>query len=570
MASSMSSLAMEVFERRESLRWLGQLRWWALGGALAGVILAMILEWTFVHTAAVCAGVAVMGIVNLFLVWRARRDRDVGRDELQLHAAVDLLFLTWLLAWSGGLHNPISVAFSFHVVLGALLNGRRGAIVATSLSLALVGLLWLIETAGMLPVAPLTSAPRPLLVLALGMLVVGLGYFAIVMSEQQAEVRRRLVAEQLEAKRSVTLLLDSLAALKVGLDLVGPDGASQLQNETARALKQHASAQEALRLVDELVGDAAVSRRFAVPTDVAAAKGAASERIIDLVALPASSLGGREARARLYVDRTDELLVEQRHVMLERLATLGRAMQGVAHELNTPLTTMQTLAKDLRAALRDAPLDERLRKDVEESLALLVEESQRCRALTQALLSRADDGRRPNAPQTLFEIARRAVRLVAPAEEGDAVQLDETALAVTCPVDSDRVLQVVMNLVQNALRATVDLRGDGKGPRVVVDATAPSGSRDVRVRIADRGPGLPPEVRARLFEPFVTTRPVGEGTGLGLYTSQRIVREMGGSLSLDDAPTGGTIATLTLPRRVEPSPTDAAPGPASASRSAKT
>lgn len=537
----------DVLERRESLRWLGQLRWWALGGALAGVILAMILEWTFVHTAAVCAGVAVMGVVNLFLVWRARRDRDVGRDELQLHAAVDLLFLTWLLAWSGGLHNPISVAFSFHVVLGALLNGRRGAIVATSLSIALIGVLWLLETLAWLPVAPLTSAPRPLLVLALGLLVIGLGYFAIVMSEQQAEVRRRLVAEQLEAKRSVTLLLDSLAALKVGLDLVGPDGASQLQNETARALKQHTQAQEAARLVDELVGDAAVSRRFAVPSD-AGKKGAASDRIIDLVALPASSVGGRDARARLYVDRTDELLVEQRHVMLERLATLGRAMQGVAHELNTPLTTMQTLAKDLRAALRDAPLDDKLRKDVEESLALLVEESQRCRALTQALLSRADDGRRPNAPQTLFEIARRAVRLVAPAEEGDAVQLDERSLALTCPVDNDRVLQVVMNLVQNALRATVDLKGDGKGARVVVDAST-ADDKSVRVRIADRGPGLPDEVRARLFEPFVTTRPVGEGTGLGLYTSQRIVREMGGSLALDDGVTGGTVATLTLPRR---------------------
>jgi signal transduction histidine kinase len=524
--------AVDVLERRESLRWLGQLRWWALGGALVGVILAMSLEWTFVHTVAVCAGVAVMGVVNLFLVWRARRDRDVGRDELQLHAAVDLLFLTWLLAWSGGLHNPISVAFSFHVVLGALLNGRRGAIVATGLSLALIGVLWLLETLSALPVEPLSSAPRPLLVLALGMLVIGLGYFAIVMSEQQAEVRRRLVAEQLEAKRSVTLLLDSLAALKVGLDLVGPDGASQLQNETARALKQHTQAQEAARVVDELAGEAAVSRRFAVPID-AGTKG--SDRIIDLVALPASSLGGRNARARLYVDRTDELLVEQRHVMLERLATLGRAMQGVAHELNTPLTTMQTLAKDLRAALADAPLDEKLRKDVEESLALL---------------SRADDGRSTNKPQTLFEIARRALRLVASAEEGDAVQLDERSLTFTCPVDNDRVLQVVMNLVQNALRATVDLKGDGKGARVVVDAaTMSADDKNVRLRITDRGPGLPDEVRARLFEPFVTTRPVGEGTGLGLYTSQRIVREMGGSLSLDDAPAGGTIATLTLPRR---------------------
>ena len=150
---------------------------------------------------------------------------------------------------------------------------------------------------------------------------------------------------------------------------------------------------------------------------------------------------------------------------------------------------------------------------------------------------------------TLLDIARRAVRLVAPADEGEGVRVDEDSLAVRCPGDGDRVLQVVMNLVQNALRATVDLRGDGKGPRVVVRAVvdkSDAGGDTVRLLVVDRGPGLPDEVRARLFEPFVTTRPVGEGTGLGLYTSQRIAHELGGALSLDDAPAGGTIATLTL------------------------
>ena len=545
---------MDIVDRREGLRWLGQLRWWALAGVLAGVILALILQWTFLHTFAVCSGVVVMGIVNLLFVWRARRERDVGPNELQLHAAVDLLFLTWLLAWSGGLQNPISVAYSFHVVLGALLNGRRGALTATGLSLLLISTLWSLERFDLLPVAALITPPRPLLLLSLALLVGGCGYLALVIAERQARVHARLLAEQLEAQRSVTLLLDSLAALKVGLDLVSESGESQLQNETARALKQHPQATEAAAMVDALVGETAVSRRFAVPAHDNSgdmrSKGAGGERIIDLVALPAASGAGRTARARLYVDRTDELLVEQRHVMLERLATLGRAMQGVAHELNTPLTTMQILAKDLRAALADAPLDERLRKDVEESLSLLFEESKRCRALTQALLSRAEDGRRPQAPQTLLEIARRAVRLVGPVEDTEGgVRLHEDSLSLTCPVDSDRVLQVVMNLVQNALRATVELRADGLGPRVVVSAAAIGESAiGVQLRISDRGPGLPAEVRARLFEPFVTTRPVGEGTGLGLYTSQRIVRELGGSLTLTDAPKGGTIAILTLPR----------------------
>jgi two-component system C4-dicarboxylate transport sensor histidine kinase DctB len=69
------------------------------------------------------------------------------------------------------------------------------------------------------------------------------------------------------------------------------------------------------------------------------------------------------------------------------------------------------------------------------------------------------------------------------------------------------------------------------------------------VILTDRGPGLPQEVREHLFEPFVTTRPMGEGTGLGLYTSHMIAHELGGALSLEDNAPRGTRATLTLPVR---------------------
>jgi C4-dicarboxylate-specific signal transduction histidine kinase len=510
-------------DARQGLRWLAQLRWSALVGASVGVVIAKVLEWRFVSTEAVLVGIFVMALVNLGLEYRARRGVDVTMRELSLHAAVDLLLLTWLLAWTGGLKNPLSMAYSFHVVLGALLNGRRGVLTATSLSLACVALLYGLEHTNNLPMPALHDAPFMLWMLAIGMLLVGLGYLALVAAERQ--------------RRSVTLLLESLAALKVGLDLKGPDGSTQLANETAIALEQHNAARDAVRDVEKAGG----SRRLAVPSPEG--KG---ERIIDLVALPPHP--ALAARALLFVDRTDELLVEQRHVMLERLATLGRAMQGVAHELNTPLTTMQTLAKDLRAALADAPLDERMRIDVEESLQLLVDESQRCRTLTQALLTSANDGTRKSSAseQTLLDVARRAVRVVGTSVESGDVGLDENSLDVPCPGDADRVLQVLMNLVQNALRATIDLRGDGKGPRCSVRAERID--KSIKVIIQDRGPGLPAEVRERLFEPFVTTRPMGEGTGLGLYTSQIVARELGGTLTLDDARGGGTIATLTLPR----------------------
>ena len=253
--------------------------------------------------------------------------------------------------------------------------------------------MWTLEQTGGLPSPALLNVPRTLVLLALGLLVVGLGYLALVVAERHALERR-------EAERGVTLLLDSLAALKVGLDLVGADGKSQLANETARALQEHPQAQEAARALETNDEAGPVSRRFAVPMREA---DGTRERIFDLVALPQSRAIG--ARALLYVDRTDELLVEQRHVMLERLATLGRALQGVAHELNTPLTTMQTLGKDFRAPLgRCSTAAANARQGLQLGRRPTMPHA-------QALLSPANDGRRPGtSAQRAIDVVRRAVR----------------------------------------------------------------------------------------------------------------------------------------------------------------
>src|SRR5688572_25368094 len=93
---SASSTVGNEEEARQGLRWLAQLRWFALAGAMVGVLLAMLLDWRFVSTEAVMAGVVVMALVNVGLEWRARRGVSVSMRELGLHAAVDLLLLTWL------------------------------------------------------------------------------------------------------------------------------------------------------------------------------------------------------------------------------------------------------------------------------------------------------------------------------------------------------------------------------------------------------------------------------------------------------------------------------------------
>jgi signal transduction histidine kinase len=505
-----------------------------MAGAMAAILVAVALDWDFVSPPGLAAGVVLGVMINGFLLWRARQGGDFGENELSLHASADLLLLTWFLAWSGGIHNPLSVLFSFHVVLGALLNGRRGALSAAAFSALGAGGLILFEQVGWLPTAAIERAPPLLWFGALGLMMVGLTYFALVLAQRLRLEQQVALTRQREAELNLRLFLDALDALKVGLELFDEEGGEpRLRNAYARKLRALPSLRSA-----QADDENALTTRFAVrdPDE--------GKRIVDRLRL-ARDTGGAPG-AFLYVDRTEELLVEQRHVMLERLATLGRALQGIAHELNTPLMTMQTLAKDLEAALREVPLDDDARQDIEESVALIIEESRRCKGLTQSLLSTAQErswADRDAAGFTLLGVVKRAVQLVGQSVDKGDVELDEVSLDVPVPRDPDKVLQILMNLLQNALKATDGAGGDGARVRVSAERDA----RHVHVVIADRGPGLPDDLRARLFEPFVTTRPGGEGTGLGLYVSQMIASELGGEISLDDSLGRGTTARITFP-----------------------
>ena len=532
--------------RQQGLRWLAGLRWWALTAAMLGVLVSMALSWDFVSTPAIVGAVIVMVAVNGVLLSRTREGIDTSRNELLVHTAVDLVMLTWLLAFAGGVRNPLSMAYSFHVVLGALLNGRRGAMFSTAVSLVCMTVLWLLEQAGALPTTALHDPPALLWAMALTLLVGGLGYLSLVSAERQVTEAERATEKQIEAEGALGLLLEVLTALRVGVDVQDKNGDTVLKNDAnlARTATAQPAIARAQRQFEQQI-DAGkgpvdvvpVTERFSVTTE-------RGERVIELVALRPSH--PQVAQAFLTVDRTDNMLVEQRHVMLERLATIGRAMQGVAHELNTPLTTMQTLAKDLRAALQETELPPAVRADVEESLDLIIEETRRCRSLTQSLLSTANESnRRRGQRQPLLDVAQRAIKLVGSGRF--AVEIDEISLDNSGEVDADRVLQILMNLVQNALAASDDV--DDGAPRVKISAVVADST--VLVRVRDRGTGLPEPVRGRLFEPFVTTKP--EGTGLGLYTSQQLARELGGSLDLVDGASvdgggRGTLALLTLPR----------------------
>lgn len=108
--------------------------------------------------------------------------------------------------------------------------------------------------------------------------------------------------------------------------------------------------------------------------------------------------------------------------------------------------------------------------------------------------------------------------------------------------DLDRLVQVIVNLVQNASDA---MRERGQGCLRIWAQKELSGS--VAIYFADDGPGISEKIKPRLFEPFATTKPQGEGTGLGLYTSYMLVQAMRGTLTIENRKEGGACAILRLP-----------------------
>ena len=229
-----------------------------------------------------------------------------------------------------------------------------------------------------------------------------------------------------------------------------------------------------------------------------------------------------------------------------RLATVGQLAAGVAHEINNPLAAITTCAEATLRDLRAAP--DELRRRAEEHnwpfyLEEIVRQALRCKAITSGLLDLGRQRRARRQACDLNTLVGRSVLLASQREGARGVTLStslDSSIGVMA-TDELMVRQVLDNLIGNALDA---LGGAGS----VKVSTAAEGDR-VRLEVADTGPGIAPEVLARVFDPFFTTKEAGKGSGLGLAISAALAEALGGSLTVESKPGAGSRFRLWLPRR---------------------
>lgn len=229
-------------------------------------------------------------------------------------------------------------------------------------------------------------------------------------------------------------------------------------------------------------------------------------------------------------ERTAKLAAAQDElVRKERLAILGTLAGGVAHQIRNPLGTIRNATHVLRMALRD-----HLSPDAEGALRIITAETERANQCVTDLLDYArvrPPVRRPVAVGYLIE---QALGGQPPAEKLTVLR-NIADLAVM--VDPDQVQGALYNLVRNAIEAMP------AGGTLTLEAVADD--HEVAVRVQDTGPGVAAEVRAKLFEPLVTTKPLG--LGLGLSTARGLVETQGGTLRLLPSQEGARFE-VRLPR----------------------
>jgi C4-dicarboxylate-specific signal transduction histidine kinase len=258
---------------------------------------------------------------------------------------------------------------------------------------------------------------------------------------------------------------------------------------------------------------------------------------------------------QLEAARSDLLAARDAIVRSERLASVGRLAAGLAHEVGNPIAAL--------LGLEDVLLGGELDEDTRDLVQRMKRETERVHHVLRDLLDFARAGQETRASEadarsSVREVVEEVVALVKPQRSMRDITIRQEIAPDLRPVrlSGTRLQQVLLNLVLNAGDALSERQGGGT---ITVRATA--ADRAVALVVEDDGPGVPEAIRGSLFEPFVTTKDVGKGTGLGLAVCRGLVEGAGGTIALDHAAKGArfvmslpTIDAPPRPRSIAPPP----------------
>jgi signal transduction histidine kinase len=283
-----------------------------------------------------------------------------------------------------------------------------------------------------------------------------------------------------------------------------------------------------------------------------------------------------ENRTRELAKSLEDLRTTQdRLVQTQKLASLGQLTAGIAHEIKNPLNFVNNfsgvsaeLIDELQEAFKDVSLNEKRRSEITElmdtlrgNLDKVMQHGKRADAIVKNMLLHSREGSGEHRLVDINALVEESLNLAyhgARAEkQGFNITLQRSLDPAAGKVDvfPQDITRVLLNLISNGFYAATKRRAETNGGdyEPTLAATTKSLGDRVAIEIRDNGTGIPPEVRERLFTPFFTTKPAGEGAGLGLSISHDIiVKQHGGSIEVDTQPGEFTEIRIILPRVAAP------------------
>jgi signal transduction histidine kinase len=270
----------------------------------------------------------------------------------------------------------------------------------------------------------------------------------------------------------------------------------------------------------------------------------------------------------------DDLRAAQdRLVQTEKLASLGQLTAGIAHEIKNPLNFVNNfsalsveLTDELNDALKQASLAQQLRQEVDELTSLLksnlekiVQHGRRADSIVKNMLLHSREGSTERRSAEVNRLVEESLNL---AYHG--ARAEKTGFTITLKHDLDpeagaldlypqEMTRALLNLISNGFYAATKRKAEASDETFepVLSAATRNLGGTIEIRIRDNGTGIPPEVREKMFNPFFTTKPTGEGTGLGLsMTHDIIVKQHGGKIDVETEPGAFTEFIITLPRDI--------------------
>ena len=562
----------------EQVLWLIRMRWIAVGAIVAAGLAGSYVFPVLVSAVPIyiCAGILLL--CNTFYFWVAtKKVIDAGPKDTILgmvQAEADLVILTAVLHFSGGVVNPFFLFYIFHTIIATIILPRNLSLTVGLTAILLFGLLAINELNG-----GLWLGFYPLRFSGAGGLwrnpVYVLGAFVafvctVVVSQYLTRIIiARMTAKEAEAARNHDVLKAVISAMAEGLIFVRGDGNVVICNPAAKLWKR---ADHLIKSGDLLEGfpQALTDHIKALLADGDKAVGAGQvikfnttgpkTHYIEAISCPVSGIDGQKLGYVIVgqdltkhkklekdlLERTEEITAINEMLKMsriemaqrEKMVAVGQMATGIAHEIGNPLASLSSVAQYLGRKLS--------RHEEKEYLLVIENQVDRIATILKRMLSLSRSATVKYEWADINELIDNTLSLVKFDKRMQSITIEN----ITNPdlpavwLNPQLFEQVLLNIFINALDAMNAKQGEQEH---VLKVARESKDGVVEIRVCDTGIGMNPEVCRRAFESFFTTKEIGKGTGLGLFICYNLVSEIDGTVAIESNPGKGTTIIIQIP-----------------------